>query len=509
MPNDTLVPLKPPPGAWRNGTRYEAKGRWYDVNLVRWLNGRMRPVGGWQKFSLSNLATPPRGGKAWRDNEQARWLVLGSSSGLFAHDGGSLLEITPTGFVPGRVDSVYGLGWGSGLYGSAAYGTARTSTGIVLDAATWSFDNFGEILLGVGTSDGRLFEWTPSQFSATPPAHKATVTTNAPTDNTAVVVTQERHVVLLGAGGNPRKVQWSSQEDRNAWTPSATNTAGDLDISTPGKLLKGVRYRGETLLFTDTDVHLMRYVGPPFVYGVDQVGAANGLIGPNAVLTLDDRVVWMGDNAFWLYDGVVRQVPCDVADYVFRDLNVLQGPKVYAGHNGEFGEVWWFYPSKNSVENDRYVIWNYRENWWSFGSLARTTWVDKEVWPYAIASSPAGELFQHEQGWTANGSTRVGQVYAETGALELGKGERFLEVQQLIPDGCPNVPSCTQAYFKLRRTPMDDVYRTAGPYTFDAEDGYAHARFTGRQVEMRIEATQDAAFNFGEMRALVKPGSGR
>lgn len=509
MPNDTLVPLKPPPGAWRNGTRYEAKGRWYDVNLVRWLNGRLRPIGGWQKFRQTNLETPPRGGKAWRANNQFRWLALGSASGLYVHDGGSLLDISPTGLVVGRVNSVYGLGFGAGDYGMEAYGTARTSSGIILDACTWSLDTFGELLLAVSSADGKLYEWSPSQFAATPPANKATVTTNAPINNAAVLVTEERHVVLLGAGGNPRRVAWSSQEDRNLWTASATNTAGDLDIATPGKLLAGTRYRGENLLFTDADVHLMRYVGQPFVYGIEQVADGGGLIGPNAVLTLSDRVVWMGDNSFWLYDGVLRQVPCDVAEYVFRDVNVLQGAKVMAGHNGEFGEVWWFYPSKNSVENDRYVIWNYRENWWSFGQMARTTWVDKDVWPYAIASSPAGELFQHEQGWTDNGATRVGQVYAESGALEIGRGERFMEVQQLIPDGCPNVPSCTQALFKLRRTPMDAVFRTAGPYTFDSADGYTHARFAGRQVEMRIEATQDQPFQFGEMRALVVPGSGR
>lgn len=509
MPQDTLIPLKPPPGAWRNGTRYEAKGRWFDVNLVRWLNGRLRPIGGWQKFVSSPTATPVRGGIAWRANNQSRWLALGSADKLYAHDGGQLVDITPTGFSADRVDSLFGLGWGAGDYGKAAYGTARTSSGIILEAATWSFDTFGELLLGVSSGDGKLYEWDPADFNVTPPGQVATVVSNAPTNNAAVLVTEERHVVCLGAGGNPRKVQWSDQENRTVWTPSATNTAGDLDVVTPGRLVRGVRFRNESLLFTDADLHLMRYVGPPFVYGIEQVGDANGLVGPNAVITLDDRVIWMGENSFWTYDGVVRQVPCEISEYVFRDINVMQGAKVYAGHNGEFGEVWWFYPSANSVENNRYVIWNYRENWWSYGQLARTTWVDKDVWPYAVAAAPDGNLYQHEQGWTDNGVTRVGQVYAESGALQLGNGERFMEVRQLIPDGCPNVPSCTQASFKLRRTPMDDVFRTAGPYTFDTDEGYTHARFAGRQVEMRIEATRDEPFNFGEMRADVRPGSGR
>jgi hypothetical protein len=504
MPNDTLIPLKPPPGAWRNGTRYEAKGRWFDVNLVRWLNGRLRPIGGWQRFSSEPTAGAVRGGFAWRDNDQFRWLALGSADKLYAHDGSALNDISPVDLAPGRDNGLYGLGWGTGSFGLEAYGTERTQGGgVVLDATTWSLDAFGELLLACSTADGRIVEWAPGGASPAVPV------TNAPTLNSAVFVTEERHVVALGANGNPRRVSWSSQENRNLWAAAATNTAGGLDVVTPGKLLRGVRYRGESLLFTDTDLHLMRYVGPPFIYGIEKVGSANGLIGPNAVLSLGDRVVWMGENSFWLYDGVVRQVPSEVAEYVFRDINVLQGAKVAAGHNGEFGEVWWFYPSANSVENNRYVIWNYQENWWSFGQMARTVWVDKDVWPYAVAADPQGNLYQHEQGWTDSGQTRVGQVYAESGALALGNGERFMEVRQLIPDGCPNVPSCTQATFKLRRTPMDAVYRTAGPYTFGQTAGYTPARFAGRQVEMRIEATQDAPFQFGEMRADVVPGSGR
>lgn len=504
MPNDNFISLKPEPGAWRNGTRYEAKGRWYDVNLVRWLNGRLRPVGGWQRFVTSPIGRAVRGATAWRANNQARWLALGTSNGLYVHDGGSLSDISPVGLVDGREDGLYGLGYGAADYGKQAYGTARTSTGLVLEAATWSVDTFGEILLSCSTADGRIFEWTPPNATV-----KATVVTNAPTQCTGVFVTEERHVVALGAGGNPRRIAWSSQEDRNTWAATATNTAGDLDVTTPGKLMRGLRIQGGNLLFTDADVHLMRYVGGNFVYGVEKIGDSNGLLGPNAVVPFGDRTVWMGENAFWSYDGVIRQVPCDVNDYVFRDINVLQGAKVAGGHNSEFGEIWWFYPSKSSVENDRYVIWNYRESWWSFGQLARTFWLDKDVWPYSIAGDPTGLLFQHEQGWTDSGASRVGQVYAETGAIEIGKGERFMDVEQLIPDGCPNVPSCTQAYFKLRRTPMDEVFRTAGPYLFGQTDGYTPVRFSARQVEMRIEATQDQPFNFGEMRALVKPGPGR
>lgn len=508
MPTDQFTTLKPQPGAWRNGTRFEAKGRWYDVNLVRWKDGQLQPIGGWQRVTTTPLSAPARGGLAWRTDANTKWAALGTADGLVVHTVDGQQDITPVGLEPGRITSLFGLGFGAGQYGMEAYGTQRTATGLVLEATTWSLDTFGSFLLAVSTADGRLVKWE-APVSDLDPVTPATFITEAPADNAAVLVTAERHVVLLGAGGDPRRIEWADRETLTVWSPLATNTAGGWDLVTPGKILAGVRFRAENLIFTDSDVHTMNYVGAPYVYGFQKVGQANGLMGPHAVVGLSDRVVWMGVNGFWTYDGAIREIPSDVNAYVFNDINVLQGAKVYAGNNNQFGEVWWFYPSKNSLENNRYVIWNYREGWWSYGQLARTTWLDKDVWPYAIACGADGHVYQHEQGYTDNGATRVGQVYAETGSMQLGNGERFVEVHGLIPDGCPNVPSCTQAYFKLRRTPMDPTVITKGPYTFGSYDGYTPARFSGRQAEMRIEATQDAMFKLGELRAATKEGSGR
>jgi hypothetical protein len=508
MPTDQFTSLKPQPGAWRNGTRFEAKGRWYDVNMVRWKDGQLQPIGGWQRVTETPMPAPARGGLAWRTDTNTRWLALGTAYGLVIHTIDGETDVTPAGFTPGRVTGVFGLGFGAGAYGQEAYGTERTASGLVYDATTWSFDNFGNFLLGASSSDGRIIQWEPP---ATPssPVPAATYVSGAPTNNTAVLVTAERHVVALGAGGDPRRIEWADRESLTTWAPLATNTAGGWDLVTAGKIMRGIRFRNENLIFTDADVHSMSYVGAPYVYGFQRVGSANGLIGPNAVVSTSDRAVWMGVNGFWTYDGAIRELPSDVNDYVFSDINVLQGAKVNAGHNSQFGEIWWFYPSRSSFECDRYVVWNYREGWWSYGQLGRTTWIDKDVWPYAMASAADGHVYQHEQGYTDNGATRVGQVYAETGSVQLGNGERFVEVHGLIPDGCPNVPSCTRAYFKLRRTPMDPTVITKGPYTFGNYDGYTPARFAARQVEMRIEATQDAMFKLGEMRAATTTGSGR
>lgn len=509
MPRDSYLPLKPAPGAWRNGSRYEAAGRWYDVNLVRWSNGRMRPVGGWQRFTVNPVEGVPRGLHAWRANDQTRWLAVGSSSKLVVHNNTDIKDVTPLGFATGRGNSVYGLGWGAGKFGLDAYGTKRSESGIILEASTWSIDTFGEVLIASAAGDGRIYEWNPrTQFGLSGDEGRAKAVTNAPVGVSYAFVTEDRAVVALGQDGNPRRVAWSDREDRNVWTSTATNTAGDFDISTPGKLMSAAKWRNEALLFTDVDVHKMKNVGTPLIYGFEQVGENCGIVGPKAGLGIGDRVVWMSTNGFWQYDGVCQMVACEVQEHVFRDINMLQSAKVCAGHNSQFNEVWWFYPSAGSVENDRYVIWNYQEGWWSFGVLPRTCWIDRAVWPHAVAAGPDGHLYQHEDGWTDSGKTRVGQVYAESGTIELGRGERFTEVRMLIPDDCED-PDCVMVQFALRENPRSEPFATAGPFHFTQANGYCDARFAARQVEMRVEATKDADFHLGTLRADVVPGSGR
>lgn len=509
MPRDTYLPLKPRPGVWRNGSAVEAIGRWYDVNLVRWTNGRLRPVGGWQRFASAPLSAAPRGLHGWRANNQSRWLSIGTANQLLLHDNTEQKDVTPLGFAVGRSNSVYGLGWGSGLYGKEAYGTARQgATSIILDAATWSFDNFGEVLLGCCTGDGRIYEWLPAQWAQAGEQLKAKAITTAPIGVSFVFVTDERHVVALGADGNPRMVKWSSRENRAQWTANALTTAGEKEVASSGKLLSAVKWRGETLLFTDCDIHSMKFVGTPFVYGIEQVSDNNGIVGPQAAISTSERALWMSTNGFYEYDGVARKLVCDVQEYVFNDINMLQGAKIVAAHNGDFSEVWWFYPSKDSVENDRYVIWNYAENWWSFGVMARTAWMDKSVWQHVVAADPDGYLYQHEQGWTNAGATRVGQVYAESGAIQIGNGEKFAEVVQLIPDDCED-EDCVAFSFKLRETPRAEPFAVAGPFTFSPSGYCDDARFSARQINMRVEATKDADFHIGTLRADVKEGSGR
>jgi hypothetical protein len=506
-----LLPIDLPPGVVRNGTTYQLRGRWYDSNLIRWKNGQMQPIGGWERIIQTPFTGKVRGLLGWRDNDSRRWAAVGTSNELHIFNNEQFAEITPedslTPFPAGRDNSIYGLGWGSGHYGQEAYGTARSASGLLLEAAHWSLDNWGENLIACAPHEGNIYEWVPPPDNSTP-VSQAQLIANAPIANRGIVVTEERHLVALGADGDPRRIAWSDQEDNTVWEPSATNAAGDLQLVTNGLVMCARRMPGQVLIWTDQDLHKMTYQGPPFFYGIERVGGGCGIIGPNAHMAFGNIAVWMSDKGFFSYDGVINPLESDVQDYVFNDINVFQGVKVTAAHYAELGEIWWFYPSANSVENNRYVIWNYRENHWAIGQLDRTAWLDAGVFTYPLAAGADNHIYEHEKGWTANGATRVGQIYAKSAPIELGQGDQVMSVRQILPDGCPNTPTCTRVSFEVQQTPLGPA-TTYGPYTFSRPDGYADARFTGRQAEMTVEATQDAPFRFGRIRLDAVPGGGR
>lgn len=493
-----LYPIKLPPGVYRNGTEYQAAGRWYDANLVRWFEGTIRPVGGWMKEVSTQLNGVCRGLYAWKSNDYQRRLLLGTNSKLYAYNANVLTDITPTTYTAGRVDSVYQLGYGISAYGTANYGVQRPGLGLVLEAATWSIDNFGQYPVMCAPHDGRVLYWDLDLTT------KATVVhASAPTSCRGVVVTPERFLVALGAGGNPRLVQWADQESLTVWTPAATNQAGDFELQTAGSIVAARRVRGTTLIWTDADLHTMTYIGTPYVYSFDRVGSFCGAAGPNAVAALDSFAIWMGANGFFMYDGVVKPIPCDVQDYVFSDLNRVQAAKIYAGANTNFGEVWWFYPSANSTENDRYVVYNYRENHWSIGQLSRTAWTGSGVFQYPLATSADGYLYDHEYGWTNDGAAIGSGRYALAGPTEIGNGDQIIHAVQLIPD--EKTQGQVKVSFKSRFTP-EGTEQTFGPYTLTP---YTDVRFVGRQVSPEIVGNADADWRVGVMRINGKPGGQR
>jgi hypothetical protein len=490
------IPIKLPPGIYRNGTEYQAAGRWYDANLVRWYENTLRPMGGWRKRATGQMSGLCRGFITWRDNSANRFIAAGTHTKLYAmNEAGTLKEITPTGFTAGIADAVSKTGYGYGTYGSLAYGTARPDTGSVTPATTWSMDTWGEYLVACSSSDGKLYEW---QLGFTTPTLAAAIT-NAPTGNKALLVTQERILFALGAGGNPRKVQWCDQENNTLWTPAGDNLAGDYELATPGTLIAGKRVKGVNLLFTDVDVHTAQYVGAPFVYGFEKAGSGCGLISAQAVAAIDTAAIWMSKAGFWIYDGYVKPLPSDVSDYVFDNLNFNQASKVYAVHNSKYGEIWWYYPSSGSTENDSYVTFNYRENHWNIGLLARTAGADSGVFANPLMVSTDGFVYEHEVGFAYDSAS----LYAESGPVQLGNGDNIMSVRQVIPD--EQTLGEAVVSFKTRNYPTG-TQSTFGPYT---AANPTSVRFSGRQVNVKVTGNTLADWRIGVMRLEAIPSGKR
>ena len=490
------IPLKLPPGIYRNGTEYQAAGRWYDANLVRWYENTLRPMGGWRKRSTSQMTGLCRGFITWRANDAERWIAAGTQSKLYAmNEAGTLKEITPTGITAGIADATIKTGYGYGTYGSYAYGVARPDLGGLIPATTWSLDTWGEYLVACSSADGKLYEW---QLGFTTPTLAAAIT-NAPTGNKALLVTAERILFALGAGGNPRKVQWSDQEDNTVWTPLATNQAGDFELATVGTLIAGKRVKGVNLLFTDVDVHTATYIGAPFVYGFEKAGSGCGLISAQAVAAIDTAAIWMSKSGFWTYDGYVKPLPSDVSDYVFSNMNFNQASKVYAVHNSQFGEIWWYYPSSGSNENDSYVTYNYRENHWNIGSLARTAGTDAGVFTNPLLVSSDGYIYEHEVGFAYDSAS----VFAESGPVQLGNGDNIMSVRQVVPD--EQTLGEAVVSFKTRNYPTG-AQSTFGPYT---AANPTDVRFAARQVNVKVTGAVLADWRIGVMRLEAVAGGKR
>lgn len=456
----------------------------------------MRPVGGWVKLVNSPVTGVPRGMLAWRQNDFESRLAIGTQSKLYVYSGGSVYDITPSGIATGRLNSFSGYGYGYGTYNNGDYGESQVQS-ISLQATTWSLDTWGQNLIACNVTDGKIYTWNNS------PSSPATQLTNAPTDCAGIIVTPERHLVAYGAGGVGKKVAWCSSEDNTDWTATATNSAGELQLQTDGRILAAERVRGQIALLTETELHMMQYIGLPYVYSVQKVGSFCGLIGPKASKAIEGGMVWMSHNNFFVFDGTLRPIPCDVSDHVFGDINRVQAAKIAAGHNSKYGEVWWFYPSAASDEVDRYVMWNYRENHWSVGTLARTSWVDSGVYPYPIASDVNGYLYEHENGWTAAGSPLTTQRYAKSGPVEISNGDTIMHVRQILPD--ENSQGKVHFSCRIRYTPNGSE-TTYGPFTVAP---YTDARLSGRQVALDVTGQADEDWRLGRVRLDAVAGGGR
>lgn len=498
-----LMPLAIPPGMFRAGTEYQSRGRWYSGSLVRFFSGTIQPVGGWEDATTGTVTGRPCALLGWRPNSNAiaRYLAIGTEQKAYVYDGGTLTDITPGDLQTGLATATTTQGYGAGVYGNGNYGDPISGNGGLSPVDAWHFDTWGENLVGTFTPDGRIFEWDLNT------ANDFAVVSNAPTNCRGLVTSAERMLFALGASGDRRKIAWSNQEDNTTWTATATNTAGDLLLTTDGQIITGERVRSGILIHTTVDAHLVSYIGAPAYYGVDRIADNCGIVSANAKALASGFVVWMGDNGFWIYDGYVKPLPCEVQDYVFSSVNRVQLSKVNAWHNGAWGEIWWHYPSEGSDENDRYVVWNYRENHWTIGAIERTAGIDRGVWDYPICTDSSGNWYDHEKGDTDDGAERTSSVFIESGPTEIAAGDNLVWLNQCVHDESDAV-DLVQMTLKTKFTPEGTEY-SAGPYTLDASNGYTDIRAQGRAFKVRFEETASGKWKLGTMRFDVVRSSRR
>ena len=340
---------------------------------------------------------------------------------------------------------VGGSGWGSSTWGRSTWGSSF-GLGVATELALWNEDNFGEDLL-INIRDGAIYYWDRSGGVAARAINLTAVSgaNETPTIAKQVMVSDNsRHVIAFGtntigtAVQDPLLIRFSSSESLTDWSPTPTNSAGDLRIGSGSTFVTAIETKREIVIFTDSTLHSMQFLGAPFSFGIQPLSTGITIMGPNAAVAVEDAVFWMGQDSFYLYEGGTKQLPCVVKEKVFFDFDYAQKNKVYAAHNAEFSEVTWYYCSdSNSVanggtgQNDLYVTYNYAETVWYYGTLARSSFIDRGIFQYPIGAQD-GYLYNHEVGYDADGSAMASSI--EASPIDVGEGERFVFINRIIPD---------------------------------------------------------------------------
>jgi|TARA_A100001515_G_scaffold84921_1_gene67486 hypothetical protein len=352
-----------------------------------------------------------------------------------------------TGLVRGAFNTTAATHADNAAVIEASFGWGMTFTTTVAGAnlTNWTHDNFGEDLL-INVNNGGIYYWDRTSGTSSRAVELNTLSgsTLAPTIAKQIMTSDpDRHVIAFGCDPeanigtqDPLLIRFGSQESLTDWQSLATNTAGELRLSTGSEIVVALQTKQQILVYTDVSLYSMQFLGPPFTFGLTEISRNITIASPNSAVAVNDFVYWMGSKEFYVYSGTVQRLPCTVLDYVFSDFNRDQIGKVTAGHNSSYGEVWWFYPSGSSSANDRYVIYNYQEKVWYFGNLPRTAWVDRGINQYPIAASTDNKLYYHEFGQD-DGSTNPSSAISsniESSQMDLGEGDKFLLASKLIPD---------------------------------------------------------------------------
>tara|TARA_R110002153_G_scaffold18491_1_gene64512 strand:+ start:163 stop:2028 length:1866 start_codon:yes stop_codon:yes gene_type:complete len=586
------------PGINREGTAYDNEDGWFDCNLIRFRNGHVEKMSGWEKLSDNTYLGTGRALHNWMSLGSNLYLGIGTTWKYYIKDGVVYNDITPiratttngitfaatdgsstitatdsshgavtndfvtisgavslggvvtaavlnqeyqiisvpstntytfiakdtdgdavsanasdSGNGGSGVDGAYQInvgldsyvpsaGWGSGTWGSGTFGstTALTAVG---QLRLWTHDNFGENLI-MNPRGGGIYRWEQDNGTSTRAVVLSGITgaNLVPTLGLQVITSEiDRHLIVLGADAisgssrsgtiDPMLIAFSDQENELEFEPLITNTAGSLRLSSGSNIVGAVKSRQEVVIFTDTSVYSMQFVGPPFTFAVNLINQATGLIGPKAAITADSGIYFMSYGSFYVYNGTVEKLPCSVQSYVFSDLNNGQAYKIHGFSNSENNEIGWFYPSASATEIDRYVIYNTQEKVWYYGQLERTAWLDSGVVSYPQATKD-NYLYQHEIGYNDDGSAMT-NVFIESSDFDLDDGNKFTSISSVIPDirflqdsndGSVNIVTKTRNYPGQSLT-------TRATSEITSSTTKANIRARGRQAVLRVESNDD------------------
>ncbi len=425
----------------------------------------------------------------------------------------------------GNADNLSNTGWGGGTWGTPGQGNLgwnepRLSTSTDVNMRQWSLDIWGEDLLAC-LKGGKLYQWVMDITFQT----QLEPVTNAPTESNFMLVAQpSRQVVLFGTQRqsdgvfDPLVIRWSDAEDNTSWTPTYSNQAGEYRIPTGDYIVSAVQTKGEILVFTNSSVYSMVYVGNDNglndIFQFTPLATNISIMGPHSVIDVNGVVYWMGTDNFYMYNGVVQVLPTTLDKYVFSQFgagepNFTQKEKCYCAMNAMYNEVWWFYPLATETENGHYIKYNWLENVMDYGTMSRTAWEDRSIFskPYAMDSS--GRLYIHEEGTDADGQPM--DSYITTAYFDIGDGDELLYINKFVPDVV--IPNGSQIqitlYFKSYPHPnATEVIK--GPYSFSDSSGKISVRGRGRQMAIKFSCnTNGSMFELGKMRISYQPDGER
>jgi len=438
-------------------------------------------------------------------------------------------------FNTGPATSLLGYGWGAGTWGDSTWDTSREgltgASGVLLEAGKWSLDNWGEDVLSQQFNGGLSYWDTSAGLSSN--RSSVTEVSTAPTKTRLMLVSgDDRHVICLGTettiGDTSTQdsmfIRWSTQENQNEWTPSSVNTAGSHRLTAGNQIQAAVRSRGAILIWTDTALYQMQFIGPPLTFGFKQLGSNCGAVGLNAAVDVNGIAYWMGNDSFFLYDGAVKKIPCSVQDHVFDSISPSSLTEVYCASNADYNEVMWFYADSTSNVINKQVVYNYLENLWYVGSLDRTTWSNSSIYsvPYAsqfVAGSSATAtptiqglktgrsfIYAQETGTDDDGSAMVASI--ESGDIDIGEGDNFMSIRRILPDfknqvGNVDITMQTRPYPSATQT-------THGPFEITTSTTKQDTRIRGRQLSLKLESDATGEnWRYGTLRVDMQPDGKR